>query len=303
MSSPSHTDWFATTAMSPAATNGAGNYIDGMRAIVTGAGGGIGAAVAERLSYLGASAVALVDLKEGALRRTAERVRACLRFDHRLRRCEPLAFAGDVTDAAFRRRVFDEMSAGGKPPAILVAAAGISHNCRSVRLDKDSGELSLYPEEEFRKVLEINLLAPLYWGMEMTGRIAAARRAAGKGRWTPQEPWEGVAIFLGSVIRWGNDGQMAYAASKGGSDSAVRTARIEWRFHGVRTHILHPGYAETPMVLGIKDKDVLTRIKEASLTGDLIDPDTVAKVACVAINTPELAAAIDVNNGWTPMCM
>ena len=95
----------------------------------------------------------------------------------------PLAEAmiGDVTDADFRRKTFDLMCAKYGPPAVCVPAAGITRDQLGVKMDKQTGKASIYPIENFRLVMEVNLVAPVYWAIEMIARIAEERTAQGQG--------------------------------------------------------------------------------------------------------------------------
>ena len=88
---------------------------------------------------------------------------------------------GDVSDDAFRRQVFDDIAARWGMPRICVPAAGITRDSLAAKLDKTSGKVVLYPIDEFRRVVEINLVAPIYWALEMVGRIAEDRHTRGLG--------------------------------------------------------------------------------------------------------------------------
>ena len=98
-------------------------------------------------------------------------------------RVQAVACIGDVTDEAFRRQVFDEISAKWGMVQILVPAAGITRDSLAAKIDKTTGKAALYPMEDFRRVVEINLIAPIYWALEMLGRIAEDRHARGLKRW------------------------------------------------------------------------------------------------------------------------
>ena len=102
--------------------------------------------------------------------------------------------------------------------------------------------------EDFRRVVEINLVAPIYWALEMLGRIAEDRFSRGLKRWQSAEHIQGTVVFIGSVSSRGNKGQIAYAATKAGLEGAARTLMMEAMFHGVRCGVIHPGFTDTPMV-------------------------------------------------------
>ena len=186
-------------------------------AIVTGAASGIGRAVAAELVPRGVAAVAMVDrcdaVQEAAagLGESAGK-KVCL-----------LPFIGDVTDDSFRT-VFDEIARKCGTPTICVPAAGITRDKLAVRLNKETGKAMLYPIEDFVSVLKVNLVAPVYWALEMVGKIAESRHARGLKRWAPPEHVEGTAVFIGSVSSHGIAGQIAYSATKAGLDGVKRHA-------------------------------------------------------------------------------
>ena len=62
---------------------------------------------------------------------------------------------------------------------IFVPAAGITRDSLAAKLDKTTGKVVLYPLDEFRRVVEINFIAPIYWALEMLGRIAEERHDRG----------------------------------------------------------------------------------------------------------------------------
>jgi NAD(P)-dependent dehydrogenase (short-subunit alcohol dehydrogenase family) len=132
----------------------------------------------------------------------------------------------------------------------------------SVRLDKESGNAVLYPEELFVEVTQINLISPVYWALEMVARIAEDRHRRAIGRWDPRnEKLQGTAIFIGSVSSQGNKGQIAYAATKRGLEGAAATMMKESMYYGVKCAVIHPGFTDTPMVQALGqeyiDKNIL----------------------------------------------
>ena len=85
---------------------------------------------------------------------------------------------GDTTDEAFRRKVFDHMCAKHGAPASACRpprSTAISSRSRSTR---STGNAVMYPIDNFRLLVEVNLIAPVYWAMEMVARIAEERQDA-----------------------------------------------------------------------------------------------------------------------------
>src|SRR5262249_9848939 len=120
-------------------------------AVVTGAGSGIGLAVATELAERGVRAVGMVDRSESVLRAARAINDTC---------DEPVgdAFIGDVTDEAFRRHVFDTLQARYGTPTICIPAAGITRDRLAVKIDKETGRSDIYPTDLFRLVTEVNLI-------------------------------------------------------------------------------------------------------------------------------------------------
>jgi 3-oxoacyl-[acyl-carrier protein] reductase len=134
--------------------------VKGKVAVITGAGGGIGQAVAAELSSRGVQAIALVDLSP-----SVEEV--AVRINRWADRKVASAYVGDSTDPGFRRKVYDDMEARHGLVSICVPAAGITRDSLAVKMDRETGKNIIYPVEQFRLVVEVNLIAPVYWAIEM----------------------------------------------------------------------------------------------------------------------------------------
>lgn len=166
--------------------------IHGAVAIVTGAGSGIGQALAIRLAKHGIKALGLVD-RNDSVYTVAEAINEANENGQKI----AVPFLGDTTDEAFQKQTFDQIVAEYGTPTICVPAAGITRDQFAVKLDKETGRAVLYPREKFRLVVEVNLIAPVYWALEMVGRIAEERHRKGLGRWKPEEGIQGSVVFIG----------------------------------------------------------------------------------------------------------
>ena len=124
---------------------------------------------------------------------------------------------GDVCETSFRENVFTDIAEQVGLPRICVPAAGITRDRLSVQIDKETGKADVYPVDVFRRVTEINLIAPVYWALEMIKSIAEKRWGNGLKRWDPTEGLQGAVIFIGSVSSQGNRGQVVYGATKAGT--------------------------------------------------------------------------------------
>jgi 3-oxoacyl-[acyl-carrier protein] reductase len=91
------------------------------------------------------------------------------------------------------------------------------------------------PLAQWKRVIDTNL----------TGSFLVAREAAAA---MLERGGAGLIVNLSSVFRWGNEGQTAYAASKGGLDAATRTWAMELAPHGIRVAGIAPGLIDTPIL-------------------------------------------------------
>jgi NAD(P)-dependent dehydrogenase (short-subunit alcohol dehydrogenase family) len=249
--------------------------------------------VSRELANRGAKAVILVDRSDSvedlasSINKTAER---------------PVAVAqiGDTTDQGFRKRVFRDAAEQFGLVSICVPAAGITRDGLSVKMDKETGKAEIYPVETFRQVTEVNLLAPIYWGIEMVACIAEDRRERGLKRWEPEEMIQGVVVFLGSVSSQGNKGQISYAVAKAGLEGAAATLQKEAIFHGVRCGIIHPGFTDTPMARALGDEFLNKYVLPFTQLRRLIHPEEIADAICFMISNSAVSGELWADAGWHP---
>jgi NAD(P)-dependent dehydrogenase (short-subunit alcohol dehydrogenase family) len=269
--------------------------IPGTVAIVTGAGSGIGEAVSLELVRRGVKAIALVDQNSSATQLAG----SINQFTNH--RVQAVACIGDVADEGFRRQVFDEISAKWGTVRIIVPAAGVTLDSLAAKIDKTTGKVALYPVEDFRRVVEINFIAPIYWALEMLGRIAEERHCHGLKRWQSGEHIQGTVIFIGSVSSLGNKGQIAYAATKAGLEGAARTLMMEAMFHGVRCGVIHPGFTDTPMVHKLGEDLIREQVLPHTQLGRLIRPEEIADAICFMIANSAVSGELWADAGWHPV--
>ena len=211
-----------------------------------------------------------------------------------------VAQVGDATDAGFRKRVFNDAVEQHGVVTICVPAAGITRDALSVRIDKETGKAIIYPLESFRQVTEVNLLAPIYWGIEMVARIAEDRKRRGMKRWDPEEKIQGVVVFLGSVSSQGNKGQIAYAVAKAGLEGAAATIQKEAIYYGVRCGVIHPGFTDTPMVRALGAEFLDEYVLPYTQLRRLIHPDEIADAICFMISNSAVSGELWADAGWHP---
>ncbi|MDR7299411.1 NAD(P)-dependent dehydrogenase (short-subunit alcohol dehydrogenase family) [Pelomonas aquatica] len=199
--------------------------ISGQTALVTGAGSGLGEAVARALAAQGAR-VALLDINEAGAQRVAADIGADL----------ALALRCDITDAASVTAALDAAAAAFGPARILMNIAGIGSAKRIVQRDGSPA-----PLEDFERVVHINLI-----GTYNVTRLAAARIVALE----PLADGErGVIVNTASVAAFdGQVGQEAYSASKGGIVGMTLPLARDLAQFGVRVCTIAPGLFATPLM-------------------------------------------------------
>jgi NAD(P)-dependent dehydrogenase (short-subunit alcohol dehydrogenase family) len=262
-------------------------------AVVTGAAGGIGRALSSELIRRGVKALGMVDASPQVAEVAATLNREA---NHEIAR----AFIGDTSDEPFRKHVYADMKRSFGQPSICVPAAAITRDDLAVRIEKATGKAVIYPVELFRKVIEINFIAPIYWAVEMVAGIAESRAAQKLKRWTAAEEIQGTVIFIGSIASSGNKGQLSYSSAKAGLEGAAATLMQEAIYHGVRCGVIHPGFTDTPMVRALGDDFINSRILPQTQLGRLIAPDEIADAICFMIGNSAVSGELWADAGWRP---
>ena len=185
-------------------------------AVVTGAAGGIGAAVALELARNGAR-VAVLDINGANARETA---REAATFG-------PDAFAleVDVTDEESVRAAAQEVTNRWRGVDVLVNNAGIT----------SSAPLADVSAADWQRVLDVNLTGYLLCSQQ----FGSVMRARGQGSIIH------VSSIVG-IIPQANSG--AYSPSKAAISMLARTLALEWGPDGIRSNAVAPGLTRTPLV-------------------------------------------------------
>jgi NAD(P)-dependent dehydrogenase (short-subunit alcohol dehydrogenase family) len=267
--------------------------IKGKIAVITGAASGIGHAVCLDLATKGVNTIAMVDKNE-------EVKIAADQINRDTKKEIAFPFIGDTTDSDFRAEVFDIISKNNEVVSICVPCAGITLDAYAVKINKETGTAKIYSIDNFRQVVEVNLIAPVYWAMEMIARIAEDRANRGLKKWHPDERIQGTVIFIGSISSQGNKGQVAYASTKAGLEGAAATLTKEAIFHGVRCGVIHPGFTDTPMVRALGEEYIQNNILKDTQLGRLIQPTEIADAICFMIANSAVSGELWADAGWHP---
>jgi NAD(P)-dependent dehydrogenase (short-subunit alcohol dehydrogenase family) len=239
-------------------------------AVVTGAAQGIGRRIAEVLAGRGYR-LALIDLREPE--ETAAAVDRC--------GAESLSFAGDITDEPTVEKFVAAVAARWSGATVLVNNAGISFITPAEKISI----------RDYRRVLEVNLVAPFLLAKLFGQRMLAAGR--------------GSIVNIASVAGLlGIADRTAYNASKHGLIGLTRTLAAEWGGRGVRVNAICPGWVKTEMDAADQaggsytDSDITGRVP----MGRFASPDDIARA--VAFLADDEASgfingvALPVDGGW-----
>jgi 2-deoxy-D-gluconate 3-dehydrogenase len=248
--------------------------LDNQVALITGATGALGTAMAHAFAGAGAH-VALADLP--ARREDGERLAAELGERHQARAA---FFPLDVTDLPGIEAAFDVAEASLGPVDVAVANAGI--NIRKPALE--------VTEEDWDRVLDVDLKG-VFFTCQAAGRRMVPRR-------------RGSVVSIASqngVI--GYYDRAAYCAAKGGVVNLTRVLALEWAASGVRVNAVGPTFVETPLTETMlanpaAREDVLRRIP----LGRLGTPEEIANaVLFLASPAASLVTGICLlaDGGWT----
>ena len=215
-------------------------------AVVTGAGRGIGRAIALKFAAEGADVACISRTQENS-EKVAVEIRALGR--------KAWAHAVDVADAAAVNAAAEKILTECGRVDILVNNAGVTRDDLLMRMS----------EADWDAVLDTNLKGAFLF-------TKAFSRALLKQR-------SGRIINVASVIGLiGNAGQCNYAASKAGLIGFTKSAAREMASRGITVNVLAPGFIETDMTAGLKEDLRATVLKQIPL-GSFGQPDDIAGAA------------------------
>ncbi|WP_299905842.1 3-hydroxyacyl-CoA dehydrogenase [uncultured Paracoccus sp.] len=194
--------------------------------IITGAGSGLGAAVA-RMAVAGGGKVVALDVNAAAGEALVAELGEAARF-----------VQTDVTSAADGEAAIAATIADFGRVDVLVNCAGVAPG------EKIVGREGPHALDSFARAIGINLIGT--FNMLRLAADAMSRNAPGEGG------ERGVIVNTASIAAFdGQIGQAAYAASKGGVAALTLPAARELARHGIRVVTIAPGIFETPMMAGL----------------------------------------------------
>ena len=191
--------------------------LSGRRALVTGASGGIGAAIARTLHH-GGAAVVLTGRRHDALEALAGELGERVSVE-----------VADLADPQAPGRLVEAVEAAGGLD-ILINNAGLTRDNLALRLK----------DEDWQAVLDVNLSA----GFRL---IRAALRGMMRRRF-------GRIVTITSIVAiTGNPGQANYAAAKAGLIGMSKALALEVASRGITVNCIAPGFIDTAMTAALAD--------------------------------------------------
>jgi len=247
--------------------------LEGKVAVITGAGSGIGRAMAERFTAEGA-AVVVADVVEDRVREVVSRLQAAGR--------RAVGFVGDVGAETDAERMIDSAVEAFGRLDILCNNAGIMDGVTP------AGDL---PLELWERVLRVNLTGPFL----VCRKAIPIMRAQGGG----------AILNTGSIggLHGGRAGA-AYTASKHGLVGLTRNIAFMYAGEGIRCNVLCPGAVETAIGLGGEPNTFgLARLQLGMGTMPRVaKPEEIAAVAAFLVSDEASyvnGAVVVVDGGWT----
>jgi len=237
--------------------------LKGVRAVVSGGVSGLGLAVTRRVLNAGGQ-VAILDVNEAAWNDVADE------FDEKAH-----FLPTDVTDPDAVEGSIQSAAEALGYISLAVNCAGVMHGSRVI------GRNRLHGTEEFRRVVEINLVGTFNvcrsaaWSMQLNAADDNGER--------------GVIVNTTSIAAWeGQIGQVAYAASKGGVASLTLPMAREFARFGIRVMAIAPGVFHTPAMDSLSEPAREHLVQSVPFPSRMGEPDEFASLVLAIYENPML---------------
>jgi NAD(P)-dependent dehydrogenase (short-subunit alcohol dehydrogenase family) len=237
--------------------------VQGKKAVIVGGASGMARATAELLRSRGAQ-IAIVDLPTSPGSAVADELGGGTQF-----------FPCDVTDDAGVEATMTAVveALGGLHIAVNTAGGGIARKTISTSQGP-------HPLDEFRKVLDLNLIATFN-----LNRLQAWAMSKNE----PEDDERGVIINTASIAAYeGQIGQVAYTAAKAGIAGMCLTMARDLGDFGIRVTAIAPSLFSTGLTAGIPEEFEAKLVRDAAFPKRMGRPGEYAKLAVAIVENPML---------------
>ena len=243
--------------------------LEGKVAVVTGAGSGIGAAIARLFAVEGAKVI-LGDLAESAATRAAE-------------------LAGEGFGATSQRvDVTDESSVAGLMQAAVTRFGRLDILVANAGIPERKAPIHALDLADWRRVIDVDLT-----GVAICNKFAAGAMLATGG---------GAIVNMASILgHVGQENSNAYSAAKAAVVNLTRSVALTYARRGIRANCVSPGYVDTPLLATLPEATRQNMLLRQPI-GRLGRPEEIAQVvAFLASDRASMitGACINADGGYT----
>lgn len=251
-----------------------GQELDGKVALITGAGSGIGRAIAVLFAREGAKVV-VADISDNDGKQTVALIKR--------ERGDAIFVHGDVSQSVSVKGMVETTVKKYGRLNVLVNNAGI----------ESTGSVTEITEEAWDKVIDINLKGTFLCSKHSAPRIVENG---------------GVIINIASVLGLiGSKGEAAYCASKGGIVALTRAMALDFAFQGIRVNCICPGSVLTPTFKRVMNalgnyESSLARNMEKIPLKRVAEPEEIAQAALYLASDRSsyiTGSALVIDGGWS----
>lgn len=196
------------------------------KVIVTGAASGLGRCFSLNFAAAGASVLAFDMNEEGLKALVAENPAI-------------KTFKGSVTSEADVKASVAACKEYFGGVNCVINNAGIFRDGLLIRENRETGEISTMPLDDWQAVIDVDLTGPFLFAREVAAQMVKDRV-------------QGAIINISSCSRHGNRGQGNYSAAKAGLVADTKLWGEELSKYGIRVGAIAPGFVQTPLLEGMR---------------------------------------------------